>query len=123
MTQEVDIKVQEGVQVIRLLRADKKNALTGPMYDAMSAALDAAEKSDAVAAHVFIGSGGVYTAGNDINDFMRRASAGWQGVRPTPGPLPDLPTTTASTGTTTTVPASSTTSTTIGVVPETPPDV
>ena len=75
MTQEIEIKVDNGVQVIRLLRADKKNALTGPMYDAMSAALDSAEKSDAIAAHVFIGSGGVFTAGNDINDFMRRARA------------------------------------------------
>ncbi len=57
---------------------------------------------------------------SDVNLVI---GADWQGVRPTPGPLPDLPTTTASTGTTTTVPASSTTSTTIGVVPETPPDV
>jgi hypothetical protein len=55
MTQEIEIRVEDGVQVIRLLRADKKNALTGPMYDAMSTALDAAEKGDAVAAHVFIG--------------------------------------------------------------------
>ena len=45
MTQEVEIKVDNGVQIIRLLRADKKNALTGPMYDAMSAALDSAEKA------------------------------------------------------------------------------
>jgi enoyl-CoA hydratase/carnithine racemase len=82
MTQEVEIRVEDGVQVIRLLRADKKNALTGPMYDAMSAALDAAEKSDAIAAHVFIGSGGVYTAGNDINDFMRRSRDGSQDVAP-----------------------------------------
>jgi enoyl-CoA hydratase/carnithine racemase len=82
MTQEIEIRVQDGVQVIRLLRADKKNALTGPMYDAMSAALDAAEKGDTVAAHVFIGSGGVYTAGNDINDFMRRSRDGSQDVAP-----------------------------------------
>ena len=39
-------------------------------------------KSDAVAVHVFIGSGGVYTAGNDINDFMRRARDGSQDVAP-----------------------------------------
>jgi len=45
MTEEIQIKVDDGVQIIRLLRADKKNALTGPMYDAMSAALDAAEKA------------------------------------------------------------------------------
>jgi enoyl-CoA hydratase/carnithine racemase len=82
MTQEVEIKNDNGVQIIRLLRAYKKNALTGPMYDAMSAALDAAEKGDAIAAHVFIGSGGVFTAGNDINDFVRRARDGSQDVAP-----------------------------------------
>ena len=82
MTQEIEIKVDNGVQIIRILRADKKNALTGPMYDAMSAALDSAEKSDAVAAHVFIGSGGVFSAGNDINDFMRRSRDGSQDVAP-----------------------------------------
>lgn len=75
MTQDIEIKVEEGVQVIRFLRAEKKNAFTGPMYDAMSAALDAAETTDAIAVHVFIGSGGVFSAGNDINDFMRRAQA------------------------------------------------
>jgi enoyl-CoA hydratase/carnithine racemase len=75
MTQDIEIKVQDGVQVIRFLRADKKNAFTGPMYNAMSEALDASEKNDAIACHVFIGSGGVFSAGNDINDFMRRAQA------------------------------------------------
>jgi enoyl-CoA hydratase/carnithine racemase len=75
MTQEIGIEVQDGVQVIRFLRAEKKNAFTGPMYTAMSGALDAAETDDAIACHVFIGSGGVFSAGNDIGDFMRRAEA------------------------------------------------
>jgi enoyl-CoA hydratase/carnithine racemase len=75
MTQEIDIKAADGVQVIRFLRADKKNAFTGPMYAAMSQALEAAETDDSIAAHVFIGSGGVFSAGNDINDFLRRAQA------------------------------------------------
>jgi enoyl-CoA hydratase/carnithine racemase len=75
MTQEIGITIEDGVQVIRFLRADKKNAFTGPMYNAMSEALDAAEGNDAVACHVFIGSGGVFSAGNDINDFLRRAQA------------------------------------------------
>jgi enoyl-CoA hydratase/carnithine racemase len=82
MTQDVEIRVEDGVQVIRLTRADKKNALTGDMYDAMSAALDAAERSNDIAAHVFLGSGGVYSAGNDINDFMRRSRDGSQDVAP-----------------------------------------
>jgi enoyl-CoA hydratase/carnithine racemase len=75
MTQEIEIKVADGVQVIRFLRAEKKNAFTGALYNAMSEALDAAETDDAIAVHVFIGSGGVFSAGNDINDFMRRAQA------------------------------------------------
>ena len=79
MTQEIAIKVADGVQAIRFLRADKKNAITGPMYNAMSEALDAAEKNDAIAVTVFIGSGGVFSAGNDINDFLRRAAASASG--------------------------------------------
>jgi len=75
MTQEIEIKVEDGVQVMRFMRADKKNAFTGHMYNAMSEALDASEKNDAIACHLFIGSGGVFSAGNDINDFMRRAQA------------------------------------------------
>lgn len=75
MSKDIEIKVADGVQVIRFLRADKKNAFTGPMYNAMSEALDASEKTDAVVCHVFLGSGGVFSAGNDINDFLRRADA------------------------------------------------
>ncbi len=75
MTKDIEIKVEDGVQSIRFLRAAKKNALTGPMYDAMSAALDAAETDAAIACHVFLGSGGSFSAGNDINDFLRRAQA------------------------------------------------
>jgi enoyl-CoA hydratase/carnithine racemase len=79
MTKEISITVEEGVQLIRFLRPEKKNAFTGPMYEAMSEALDAAETDDAVAVHVFIGSGGVFSAGNDINDFLRRAEAAVKG--------------------------------------------
>ena len=45
MTQEIEIKVADGVQLIRFLRADKKNAFTGPMYNALSEALDAADRN------------------------------------------------------------------------------
>lgn len=75
MTREIEISIEDGVQVIRFTRADKKNAFTGPMYSAMSEALDASEANDAIACHLFIGSGGVFSAGNDINDFLRRAQA------------------------------------------------
>jgi enoyl-CoA hydratase/carnithine racemase len=75
MPQDIEIKTDASVQVIRFMRAEKKNAFTGPMYNAMTEALSAAEGDDAIACHVFIGSGGVFSAGNDINDFVRRAEA------------------------------------------------
>jgi enoyl-CoA hydratase/carnithine racemase len=91
MTQEIEIRVADGVQVIRLTRPEKKNSLTGPMYEAISEALDASEKNDAIATHVFIGSGGIFSAGNDINDFMRRARDGSQDVAPSQKFIQRLP--------------------------------
>jgi enoyl-CoA hydratase/carnithine racemase len=75
MSTDIAIEVKDGVQIVRFLRAAKKNAFTGAMYNAMSAALIEAEANDAIAVHLFIGSGGVFSAGNDINDFLRRAEA------------------------------------------------
>ncbi|MCB1550231.1 MAG: enoyl-CoA hydratase/isomerase family protein [Hyphomicrobiaceae bacterium] len=83
MTTEIEITLKDGVQLIRLARPEKKNALTGAMYDAMSAALDRGETDDEIAVHVFIGSGGSFSAGNDINDFARRSSTPSGGI-PTP---------------------------------------
>jgi enoyl-CoA hydratase/carnithine racemase len=86
MTSDIEIAAQDGVQVIRFLRADKKNAFTGAMYAAMLEALTAAETDDGIACHIFLGSGGIFSAGNDINDFLRRAvaTAGGEAGIPTP---------------------------------------
>jgi enoyl-CoA hydratase/carnithine racemase len=83
MTQEIAISVIDGIQVMRFMRPEKKNAFTGAMYEAMSAALDEGDKSPEIAVHLFIGSGGSFNAGNDINDFVRRAQSGPDGI-PTP---------------------------------------
>lgn len=74
MSAEISITVQDGVQIIRLTRPDKKNALTGPMYDAMREALVNGETDAAIAAHVFLGSSGSFCAGSDINDFIKRSA-------------------------------------------------
>jgi enoyl-CoA hydratase/carnithine racemase len=85
MTSDIDISLSNGIQLIRFTRAAKKNAFTGAMYDAMSAALDKGETSPDIVVHVFIGSGGSFSAGNDINDFIRRSGAGPDGI-----PAPSL---------------------------------
>jgi enoyl-CoA hydratase/carnithine racemase len=90
MSQDIEIVVEGGVQIMRWLRPQKKNALTGPMYEAMSQALDAAETTEAIAVHLFIGSGGAFSAGNDINDFLRRADAAGSGAASSGIPAPSL---------------------------------
>jgi enoyl-CoA hydratase/carnithine racemase len=72
MMQDVAIAVQDRVQTIRMNRAAKKNALTRAMYDTMTAALKAGDADANVAVHVLLGSGGVFSAGNDIADFLHR---------------------------------------------------
>lgn len=81
---DIEISVADEIQIIRFTRPDKKNAFTGAMYDAMSEALDRSEKDDGIIANVFIGSGGIFNAGNDINDFIRRSKAGSGDGIPTP---------------------------------------
>lgn len=76
MTTGMKIDVTNGVQTIRFARPEKKNALIGPMYQAMVDALLAGEREPSIAVHVFMGTPGAFTAGNDIGDFMTRAMSG-----------------------------------------------
>ena len=64
-----------GVATIEIARPQKKNALTAEMYSAMAAALRAAEADAAVRAVLIVGQPGVFTSGNDIDDFMNRPPA------------------------------------------------
>ncbi|MCG8560203.1 MAG: crotonase/enoyl-CoA hydratase family protein [Hyphomicrobiales bacterium] len=73
---DIAISVSDGVQLLRLTRPAKKNALTADMYAALAAALEAGDADDDIAVHVFLGSEGVFTAGNDIADFMAAVENG-----------------------------------------------
>lgn len=72
-TGDIAIKRSGAAQIIRLDRPHKKNALTGPMYQAMCDALEAGDKDPGVAAHVFLGAPGAFSAGNDIGEFLASA--------------------------------------------------
>ena len=61
-----------GVATIEIARPEKKNALTVAMYQAMADALNAAREDAAVRAVLITGQPGVFTSGNDIEDFMQR---------------------------------------------------
>ena len=64
-----------GVATIEIARPEKKNALTVAMYQAMADALLAAQADAAVRAVLITGQSGIFTAGNDIEDFMSRVPA------------------------------------------------
>ena len=61
---------------IELDRADKKNAITADMYQAMADALRAAEADPQVRAILIHGKTDCFTAGNDLKDFLDRPPSG-----------------------------------------------
>ncbi len=61
-----------GVATIEIARPEKKNALTIAMYQAMADALRAATADAAVRAVLITGQPGIFTSGNDLEDFMQR---------------------------------------------------
>ncbi len=61
-----------GVATIEIARPEKKNALTVAMYQAMADAINAAKADGAVRALLITGQPGIFTSGNDIEDFMSR---------------------------------------------------
>ncbi|MEZ5840110.1 MAG: crotonase/enoyl-CoA hydratase family protein [Hyphomicrobiales bacterium] len=80
MSDNVEILTGEGVRRIRMVRPDKKNAITGAMYTAMAEALETGETDDAVRAFVFLGVPGAFSAGNDIVDFVAMSAGGALGA-------------------------------------------
>ena len=65
-----------GVCTIEIARPEKKNALTMAMYEAMATAINAAQLDPAVRALLITGQPGIFTSGNDLEDFMQRPPQG-----------------------------------------------
>ncbi len=64
--------VEAGVMTITLNRVDKKNSITAAMYASMADTLDAAEADGAVRVVVIQGHETIFSAGNDIGDFLNQ---------------------------------------------------
>jgi len=64
--------VLNGVATLEIARPEKKNALTVAMYQALADGLNAAALDAAVRAVLITGQPGIFTSGNDIEDFMSR---------------------------------------------------
>lgn len=70
MTDPILIHEAGGVLELRFNRPDKKNAITAAMYGALSGALHDAAARPAVRAVLLGAEGDVFSAGNDIRDFL-----------------------------------------------------
>ena len=69
-TPDLTVRRDGGVLHLALARPAKKNALTRAMYAGLAEALDGAAADASVRAVVLSGSAGVFTAGNDLGDFL-----------------------------------------------------
>lgn len=73
---EIQTSQADGILTIAFNRPDKKNALTSAMYAAIADALEAAETDNAVRVVVLTGNGGAFSAGNDLQDFLKNPPQG-----------------------------------------------
>lgn len=76
MTEHILISVKDHIQLIRMNRPEKKNALTQAMYGAMADALLAAETDASIRVTVITGTADSFTSGNDIMDFLQNPATG-----------------------------------------------
>jgi enoyl-CoA hydratase/carnithine racemase len=60
----------EGILRIQFNRPEKKNAMTMSMYSTVAELLDAAAKDDETRVVLLHGAGDVFSAGNDLGDFL-----------------------------------------------------
>jgi len=76
MSDSVVVADDGGIRIIRMNRPEKKNALTQPMYAAMTAALREADTNEKLRCVVLAGAPGAFCAGSDIADFLAAAEGG-----------------------------------------------
>lgn len=92
---DILVHTEAGIRTVTLNRVDKKNSITSAMYGAMADALASAVDDPAVRVVLFQGHETVFSAGNDIGDFLNNPPAGLdspvfrflQGIATFPKPL------------------------------------
>jgi enoyl-CoA hydratase/carnithine racemase len=70
MTEQLQIGRDGAIQTLRFNRPEKKNALTVAMYRGLTQALQDAGSDATIRVSVFLGQPGIFTAGNDLSDFL-----------------------------------------------------
>lgn len=82
MTEHIVVRNEDATRTITMHRPDKKNALTQAMYLAMSDAIDSAQTDASIRCLAITGTPGVFTAGNDLEDFLKAGTDASGKARP-----------------------------------------
>jgi enoyl-CoA hydratase/carnithine racemase len=72
----INTSIHNNVARIEIARPEKKNAITAAMYSTLAKALADAQAEPAVRAILIHGAPDIFTAGNDLEDFMQRPPTG-----------------------------------------------
>jgi enoyl-CoA hydratase/carnithine racemase len=80
MSEHILVERKGAIQIVRINRPDKKNAITRAMYAAMAEALTTGDADAEVRVHVILGVPGAFSSGNDLADFMAVAVGGEGGM-------------------------------------------
>jgi 2-(1,2-epoxy-1,2-dihydrophenyl)acetyl-CoA isomerase len=75
-TQDLLVRVEDGVAVLTMNRPARRNALSPAMLEALATALREAEESDDVGCVVLTGAGGAFCAGGDVKAMAEGNAAG-----------------------------------------------
>lgn len=73
---DIEFNKTAGVATLAFNRVDKKNAITSAMYQLLADGLRDAAQDAAVRAIVITGQPGIFTAGNDVEDFLKNPPQG-----------------------------------------------
>ncbi len=76
MIEHIRSTTEGGIATLSFNRPDKKNAITAGMYASLAQGLLDAASEDAVRVIVIAGTPGVFTAGNDLEDFLHHPPQG-----------------------------------------------
>jgi len=82
VTEHIIVTDDGATRTITMRRPEKKNTLTQKMYLAMSDAIDSAQSNPKIRCLILTGRSGVFTAGNDIGDFLKAATEKAGAARP-----------------------------------------
>src|SRR4051812_2982413 len=75
MTGHLIVSDEDATRVIKLRRPEKKNAFTQDMYRGMSDGIEKAQNNPDIPSIIVTGGPGVFTAGNDLEDFLKESTS------------------------------------------------